>query len=275
MKSNVRLSTVICPKCKHKMNIGRKVSNLRKSGHIKDMYCSQCKMITPHVENPADKNEAYWILFNLYSVEQFLKQVRVYDVKENKILTLEEEEEAILTIQGEGEFNSTKVLNNEKKQDRYSIVTLLNPRDNDTLIRKTLRTLSSENLKLAEYLKSFVCSDNGNMDFYSLVEKLRFNPEMNVLLYDTEKKELFYINDNKISFERFDKDSSVYNVLLSAESDARVNSITDDVLDEVESQSKGVKNIGGEVYATINLTTRKRVCNAILARKNLVLITED
>ena len=44
------ISTCICQECGSKMTVPREHGNLRKKGHIKDMWCPHCKKETKFLE---------------------------------------------------------------------------------------------------------------------------------------------------------------------------------------------------------------------------------
>ncbi|WP_127488448.1 hypothetical protein [Paenibacillus ehimensis] len=41
---------LICPVCRHVSTIQRRRSKLKKSGHIKTLWCPSCQAVTQHVE---------------------------------------------------------------------------------------------------------------------------------------------------------------------------------------------------------------------------------
>lgn len=49
-----------CPDCKSIFPIARRKRSQRKSGHIKDLWCSNCKKITKHIEKKDWEYSSLW-----------------------------------------------------------------------------------------------------------------------------------------------------------------------------------------------------------------------
>ena len=58
-KIRTQLTNLVCLDCGNIMIIQRKKSNLKKIGHIKDLYCFNCDKVTKHYE-VRDINEFLW-----------------------------------------------------------------------------------------------------------------------------------------------------------------------------------------------------------------------
>ena len=59
-KIYTQLTNLVCLDCGNIMMIQRKKSNLKKIGHIKDLYCINCKKNTKHFE-VKEINKFLWI----------------------------------------------------------------------------------------------------------------------------------------------------------------------------------------------------------------------
>lgn len=56
-KQPITYSDLICSECGTIMTIPRKVSNQRELGHIKDLYCYNCKDVKKFIELKSSNNE--------------------------------------------------------------------------------------------------------------------------------------------------------------------------------------------------------------------------
>jgi len=89
-KTCTQLSNLVCLDCGNIMMIQRKKSNLKKVGHIKDLYCIKCNKITKHYE-VKEINKFLWIYNDLndnnlqYETLKVLKYLRKSEERyENK-----------------------------------------------------------------------------------------------------------------------------------------------------------------------------------------------
>jgi len=49
-RRNYTISEVYCKECGSKTTVSRKKNRQREKGHIKDVWCIQCRDITKHIE---------------------------------------------------------------------------------------------------------------------------------------------------------------------------------------------------------------------------------
>lgn len=275
MKNNTTLSTVACPNCNTRINIGRKIGQLRESGHIKDMYCSSCGKFTPHIENPADKIESYWILKDIHNINKFLKYVRIYNVNENAILFPEEELELINSVfEEDEEFDSTIFIDEIEKGDAYNIVALRHPRGKDTLIRKTHRFIYAENDELSKSLSdnsASAVSKVGYEEFKKLVLELTFD---DIVVYCPEVEKISYIESGSFNYEFSPSELRKYKFTFNVSSQLENRASTDEVKSGLNSQEIEDSKINRKVGVKVDGVLNRELMGFRIINNKLVLIIE-